>query len=267
MGVSRRVFCAEAVASAVVGKMDTMSFAQNFADDAEAAAKQNKELSIMKPKKLYFGAEMPFAEMYQACRKEASRKKPVFFIHKYFARRITANFRMALLGLLSKEGDDIYRQFYEPSCNRKELSQLTVLDPFVGGGTTAFEALRFGCKVIANDLQPLSYFVTKALVEPIDEKRVKAAVKKLEASVGARIKGYYKTTCPKCGKDADTMYAFHVKKAVAENGGIPNRLFSSFVIAYKKDTFTVVCPRCGKARSNRLGSSPAPPCPALCDRW
>ena len=252
MGVSRRVFCAEAVASAVVGKMDTMSFAQNFADDAEAAAKQNKELSIMKPKKLYFGAEMPFAEMYQACRKEASRKKPVFFIHKYFARRITANFRMALLGLLSKEGDDIYRQFYEPSCNRKELSQLTVLDPFVGGGTTAFEALRFGCKVIANDLQPLSYFVTKALVEPIDEKRVKAAVKKLEASVGARIKGYYKTTCPKCGKDADTMYAFHVKKAVAENGGIPNRLFSSFVIAYKKDTFTVVCPRCGKLSETKF---------------
>ena len=241
MSVSRRAFCAEAVASAVVAKMVPEALAQSL----ESGNEEKSGLMEMDPKRLYFGAEMPFAEMYQACRKEASRKKPVFFIHKYFARRITANFRMVLLGLLSKEGDNLYQQFYEPSCNRKELSQLTVLDPFIGGGTTAFEALRFGCKVIANDLQPLSYFVTKALVEPIDEKRVKASVKKLETSVGTRIKGYYKTPCPKCGKRADTMYAFHVKKAVSEDGGDHNRLFSSFIIAYKKDTFTVVCPKCG----------------------
>ena len=245
MSVSRRVFCAEAVASAVAAKMVPESLAQSLASGNEVAINTKSELMKMNPEKQYFGAEMPFAEMYQACRKEASRKKPVFFIHKYFARRITANFRMVLLGFLSKEGDNIYQQFYEPSCNRKDLSRLTVLDPFVGGGTTAFEALRFGCKVIANDLQPLSYFVTKALVEPIDEKKVKAAVKKLETSVGTRIKGYYKTTCPKCGKRADTMYAFHVKKAVSEDGGDHNRLFSSFIIAYKKDTFTVVCPECG----------------------
>ena len=252
MGVSRRVFCAEAVASAVVAKMTPRSFAQGVFCECEAVANKKNGLAKMKAHNLHFGAEMPFAEMYQACRKEASRKKPVFFIHKYFARRITANFRMALLGLISKEGDDIYQQFYEPSRNREELSRLTVLDPFVGGGTTAFEALRFGCKVIANDLQPLSYFVTKALVEAIDEKKVKASVKKLETSVGDRIKGYYKTTCPKCGKEADTMYAFHVKKAVSDDGGALNRLFSSFIIAYKKDTFTVVCPKCGKLTETKF---------------
>ena len=32
-----------------------------------------------------FKADMPFDIMYQPSRKEASRKKPVFFIHKYFA--------------------------------------------------------------------------------------------------------------------------------------------------------------------------------------
>lgn len=230
MGLSRRTFCNEAIATAVVTKGIPNVFAQ---------VTENQETE-------HFGAEMPFAEMYQASRKEASRKKPVFFIHKYFARRITSNFRMALLGLISKEGDDIYRQFYEPSQNRKELAKLTVLDPFIGGGTTAFEALRFGCKVIANDLQPLSYFVTKALVEPIDEAKVKVAVERLETSVGNRIKEYYKTRCPKCGKNADTMYAFHVKKTASSKGGTPNRLFSSFIIAYKNDTFTVVCPKCGR---------------------
>lgn len=50
----------------------------------------------------------------------------------------------------------------------------------MGGGTTVFEALRFGCNVIGNDLQPLSLFVTKALIEPIDEGAVNRAVKELE---------------------------------------------------------------------------------------
>ena len=236
MGLSRRTFCNEAIATAVVANGIPGVFAQNEKN----------------PKACYFSAVMPFAEMYQASRKEASRKKPVFFIHKYFARRITANFRMALLGMIAKEGDDIYRQFYEPSRNRKELAKLTVLDPFVGGGTTAFEALRFGCKVIANDLQPLSYFVTKALVEPIDEAKVRAAVERLEASVGNRIKSYYRTRCPKCGKNADTMYVFHVKKTASSRGGAPNRLFSSFVIAYKNDTFTVVCPKCGRLSETKF---------------
>lgn len=251
MNISRRNFCSEAVASAVVARVAPNSFAQK-AISVGGGSSDLDELLRKKKTKQYFGAEMPFDKMYQACRKEASRKKPIFFIHKYFARRITANFRMALLGMISREGDNIYQQFYEPSSNRKELSKLTILDPFVGGGTTAFEALRFGCKMIANDLQPLSYFVTKALVEPVDEKKVKEAVKKLESSVGARIKGYYKTICPKCGKEADTMYAFHVKKAASENGRTTNRLFSSFIIAYKKDMFTVVCPKCGRLSETKF---------------
>ena len=48
----------------------------------------------------HFNNTVPFEELYQPALKEASRKKPVFFIHKYFARRITANFRTALLDYL-----------------------------------------------------------------------------------------------------------------------------------------------------------------------
>ena len=99
-----------------------------------------------------FSAEIPYDMLYQPSRKEASRKKPIFFIHKYFARRITANFRMSLLGFMADKEDDILKMFYEAS-EKKE--NITVLDPFMGGGTTIFEALRFGCKVIGNDLQQL----------------------------------------------------------------------------------------------------------------
>ena len=44
-----------------------------------------------------------------------------------------------------------------------------VLDPFVGGGTTAVEALRLGRSVIASDLNPLAVFVTQAKTTPLGE--------------------------------------------------------------------------------------------------
>lgn len=198
---------------------------------------------------MHFNNIVPFGDFYQSSLKEASRKKPIFFIHKYFARRITTNFRISLLDYIYDD-NNLLQHFYEPSDTKGE--NLTVLDPFMGGGTTIFEALRFGCNVIGNDLQPLSLFVTKALVSPYDESKVNSAVKHLENRVGNRIKDYYKTTCPCCGKKADGMYAFHVKKAVTSSSCKCHRFFSSFVIVYKKDEFTIVCPKCGKIHKTKF---------------
>jgi hypothetical protein len=44
-----------------------------------------------------------------------------------------------------------------------------VLDPFVGGGTTAVEAVRLGRQVIASDLNPLATFVTRVKTTSLDE--------------------------------------------------------------------------------------------------
>jgi len=197
----------------------------------------------------HFNNTVPFEDLYQPSLKEASRKKPVFFIHKYFARRITANFRTALLDYLYDD-NEILSHFYAPSAERGR--GVTILDPFMGGGTTIFEALRFGCNVIGNDLQPLSLFVTKALIEPADEKAINKTVSELEKTVGEKIKDYYKTSCPCCGKQADGMYAFHVKKVTTPSGCSEHRLFSSFIIAYKKDEFTVVCPKCGQLHKTKF---------------
>ena len=126
--------------------------------------------------------DVPFDLMYEAARKEASRKKPVFFIHKYFARRITCNFRMMLLGTLLSKEDSIWDEMYR-SHNNCDLKNLTILDPFMGGGTAIFEALRLNTQVIGCDLQPLSKFVTKALIQDIDAARVLKAVKDVEFRV------------------------------------------------------------------------------------
>lgn len=91
-----------------------------------------------------------------------------------------------MLGFMANEGDNLYEDFYKTSERGSLQEPVTVLAPFMGGGTTIFEALRFGCKVIGNDLQPLSLLVTKALVEPVDGDAVNKAVKTLEKTVGRR---------------------------------------------------------------------------------
>jgi adenine-specific DNA methylase len=45
------------------------------------------------------------------------------------------------------------------------IDQPTVLDPTAGGGAIPFEALRLGCKTIANDINPVAVLVQKATYE------------------------------------------------------------------------------------------------------
>lgn len=206
--------------------------------------------------------DIPFDLIYEAARKEASRKKPAFFVHKYFARRITCNFRMMLLGALLSKEDSIWDEMYR-SHNNSDLKNVTILDPFMGGGTTIFEALRLNTQVIGCDLQPLSKFVTKALIQDIDLTNVRKATKKIESLVAHEIMKYYRTCCPECRKTADVMYTFHVKTAKTETCCEEHAFFSNFVLALKKDAFTLVCPECGEVYEHNFKENGAAYCP-LC---
>lgn len=188
--------------------------------------------------------DIPFDKVYEAARKEASRKKPAFFIHKYFARRITCNFRMMLLGVLLPYNENIWDYMYD-SFEHQPQDDLVVFDPFMGGGTTLFESLRLNAKTVGNDLQPLSKFVSTALVKEIDVTGVKKALKLLEKKAAPNIMKYYKTRCPECGEEADVMYTFHVKTVKTKCSCGKHKLYSNFVLALKKDEFTLVCPECG----------------------
>ena len=48
-----------------------------------------------------------------------------------------------------------------------------VLDPFVGGGTTAVEALLSGRRCVAADLNPLATFVTRVKTQPLEDQSQK----------------------------------------------------------------------------------------------
>jgi len=81
----------------------------------------------------------------------------------------------------------------------------TVLDPFVGSGVTAIEALRLGRKAVAADLNPIATFITRMIAKPVDLKRFEKAFKKIEKKVKKEIESFYATTCDKCKGKAQIL--------------------------------------------------------------
>ena len=201
-----------------------------------------KNLKMHKLNDSYIYQDFPFDFIYETSKKEASRKKPIFFLHKYFARRTTCNVRLMLLSMLISKNEKVSDFFYK-SCKLNN-SNTVLLDPFMGGGTTIYEALRLNLNVIGNDLQPMSKFVTLAEILPMDNKKLGKEYKLLEKNVSEEIKKYYQTTCPCCNKKADVMYTFHVKNVFENNKKI--QLFSSHIIAKKNKDITYICPQCNE---------------------
>jgi len=173
---------------------------------------------------------------------EGNAKKPVYQMHKWWARRLGSVFRMIILTTFSdeKESDNgIWHKF----CNGVNLNGPVVLDPFMGGGTTIVEALRLGCKVIGIDINPVAWFTTKKEIEAVDLSDLDSAFCDLEKTAGNYIKQYYLTKCPK-GHPAEVMYFFWVKVAKCKSCGTRVRLFPNYELSRRNHVNVVLCPQC-----------------------
>jgi len=105
---------------------------------------------------------------------------PMYLMHKYWARK-PHNVVAEYIEVYSKKGE-------------------IVLDPFVGSGVTAIESLRLGRKVIATDLDPMSTFITRMTILPINLDEFKKQFAEIKKKVKTGIDSLYETTCHKCNK-------------------------------------------------------------------
>jgi adenine-specific DNA methylase len=98
---------------------------------------------------------------------------PMYLMHKYWARK----------------PHNVVGEYIEHYSKKGEI----VLDPFVGSGVTAIEALKKGRKAVAIDLDPISTFITRMTLIPADPKNIAKAYEEVKRKVRNEIGKLYET--------------------------------------------------------------------------
>ena len=155
-------------------------------------------------------------ELYQLARREGNSKKPIYEIHKWWARRLGHVFRMLLIAATTPKMDarresrsrELIRRFY----GKNDFTGLTVLDPFMGGGTSVVEALKCGARVIGVDIDPVAWFISKKEIEAFDENEVRAAYSVLAQKVEAKVRALYQSRDPQTRELVEVVNAFWVAR-------------------------------------------------------
>jgi putative DNA methylase len=187
--------------------------------------------------------QLPVEELAAFAERESRRPRPIYLAHKWFARRFGTAFRGLLVGVSTPVDGDFWSGYY----NQTNLTGLHVLDPFVGGGTSAVEALRLGANVIGIDVDPVACAVTRfelaAAAMPLPDK----LATHLAEDVGARMAPFYRTVGPD-GEELVALHYFWVQ--VVECGGCGRQVDAhphyqlGYEVAGKRQW--VVCRSCGQ---------------------
>jgi adenine-specific DNA methylase len=130
--------------------------------------------------------------------------------------------------------------------------KISVLDPFLGGGTSLVEAAKLGANCIGVDIDPVACFVTEQELRGAEPSQIRDAFTAIKTAVGDELSSLYRSkvgnasvdviyyfwvdviTCPGCGEKHDGHPTFQVAHSVADGRQ------------------TVVCPCCNAIKSINL---------------
>lgn len=159
--------------------------------------------------------QIPIEWLHHMALCEGNSKKPIYRIHKWWARRLGSVFRTLLLLAVTPSNqrlDRITEDFY----SKHDFRNLVVLDPFMGGGTSIIEASKCGARTIGTDIDPVAWFVTKKEIEPCPVDKIHKVLKRSTESIGNEIRSYYLTRTPD-GREAPVIYFFWVDLITCPN--------------------------------------------------
>lgn len=185
---------------------------------------------------------------------------PVISAYRWWARRPHSVMGAILDAAMERYGDD-----------------LVVSDPFSGGGTVAFEAVRRGLKAYAQDLYPWPAKGLAAALLPVAPAEFQAAAKTLLATLESHRAHYRRADgrelshilrvrnvrCPCC--DKDYVQIPHPMLSLASRGSHEHAAYfgcsiCAGVTKRRRDVRSFACSECGKRFSTVPGPRACPHC-------
>lgn len=209
----------------------------------------------------------PFEFLSRLAERESWRKeihRPIYHVHKWWAKRLGSVFRGILLGCQLSQGADLPAEFYR----FHDLNGLVVFDPFMGSGTTIGEAHKLGFTALGRDINPVAVTAVNTALGPLHRKEILAAFQELSEGIGQRMRALYNSTDSK-GRRCEVLYYFWVMQAPCPDCRQIVSLFPSYIVArnaypHRKPEIKIVCPTCGDIFAGLHGDDVAT-CRA-CDR-
>jgi len=191
----------------------------------------------------------PFDFLSDLAEAESWRKeiyRPIYHIHKWWAKRLGSVFRGILLGCQTSSSANFGEEFYQ----HHDFAGKVVLDPFMGTGTTIGEAHKLGCTVLGREINPVAVRAVRVAMGRLNRSAITDAFDQVKCQVADRIGDLYKSR-DTAGLECDVLYYFWVKIVDCPKCMRKVDLFSSYIIARhanpaRNRIVQVICPVCGE---------------------
>jgi len=208
---------------------------------------QRKRSGTISGQRSAIESDFPFPEISEIAERESWRKevyRPIYHLHKWWAKRLGSVFRAAIIGAASGKGADVMEQFYE----KTQFPDAVVYDPFLGSGTTVGEAHKLGCTAVGKEINQVAYRVVKTALSRLDRSRIQDFYSKVEEEVKTDLLSLYRSSDGR-GKECDVLYYFWVKHVPCPSCTQEVELFKSYVFAKhaypkKHPEVHTICPEC-----------------------
>jgi len=192
--------------------------------------------------------DFPFSQISIVAERESWRKevyRPVYYLHKWWARRLGSVFRAILIGACLDESENFWDHYYGKSI----FNGTIVFDPFMGSGVTLGEAIKLGCRIVGRDINPVAHISCSAAFSKYSFSEVLSTYHDLERTLAPRLINYFRTET-NSGEKGIVLYYFLVKIVACPYCGkdvelFKNRIFSKNAVPRKDPSARSFCPGCG----------------------
>ena len=198
----------------------------------------------------------PFEFLSVLAERESWRKevhRPVYHVHKWWAKRLGSVFRGILLGYVLPKSAELADEFYKTG----SFPGVVVFDPFMGSGTTVGEAHKLELTALGRDINPVAVETVATALGPMQRRSLLEAFDMLEETVGQGIRNLYRSRDSK-DRSCDVLYHFWVMRVRCPECSRPIDLFPSHVVARnaypnRKPEVQILCPGCGDLFPGKYG--------------